>query len=252
MCSSDLAVDGAEAKTLTVQSVNGTAQVAFSDQPGRSLAGLGGQVGAALDAINTQIPGVMRELDALAATLVDTVNGIHAGGVTWSGTPPVASPAGDFFMTDASAATPAADRFRTARYITLSAAVAADSANVAVSAAGATGPSNNAIALQLAELRDTKVAVTDPDGTARGTVTFGAFWQLAATRVGLSVRGAESEAEVHATLAENADSRRQAVSGVATDDELVALIKHQQAYSAAARLVTVAEEMSRILVDLGR
>jgi flagellar hook-associated protein 1 FlgK len=130
--------------------------------------------------------------------------------------------------------------------------VATSANNVAVSAATAAGPGNNAIALQLAGLRDTAVAVTDTDGTARGTSTIGAYWRQVATGVGLSVRGAETEVQVRTTLAENAETRRQSVSGVSTDEELVLLIKHQQAYAAAARLVTVAEEMSRILVELGR
>lgn len=244
-----LVVDATSAKELALQSVGGQTQVVFRAQPGRPISTLGGQIAAAVDAVNRQLPGVMRELDAMAATLVDTVNGIHAGGVTWSGTPPVASAAPDFFATDAAAATP---KFRTARFIRLSDEVAASAANVAGSSATATGPSNNEVALRLAGLRDAKVAVTDPDGTARATDSFGSYWRGVATQVGLAVRGAEADTTVRQTLAENADARRQSVSGVSTDEELVALIKHQQAFAAAARLVTVADEMSQTLINLGR
>ncbi|HYD55116.1 MAG TPA: flagellar basal body rod C-terminal domain-containing protein, partial [Gemmatimonadaceae bacterium] len=123
---------------------------------------------------------------------------------------------------------------------------------VAVSAAGAAGPANNAVALQLAGLRDVTVPVAERDGTSHGSDTFGGYWRSVAARVGLAVRGAESDVTVRETLAASADSRRQSVSGVSTDEELVQLIKYQQSYAAAARLVTVAEEMSRILVELGR
>jgi flagellar hook-associated protein 1 len=247
-----MVVDASESKDLALESIGGGMQIVFAAQPGKPLSGLGGQLGAALDTVNRQLPATMRELDALAATIVDTVNGIHATGVVWSGSPPVSAAAPDFFRTDAAALTPADDRFRTARYITLSDDVATSAANVAASAAAASGPGNNAIALQLAGLRDTAVAVTDTDGTARGSYTIGAYWRQIATGVGLSVRTAETEVQVRTTLAENAETRRQSVSGVSTDEELVLLIKHQQAYAAAARLVTVAEEMSRILVELGR
>lgn len=246
-------VDGADAKSLRTELIGGSLQISFTAQPGKPLSAIGGQIGAALGAINSDIPATMRELDALAATLVDTVNGIHEGGVIWNdATPPVATPAPEFFRTDPLAGTPGADRFRTARHISLSAAVAASASNIAVSAATAAGPSNNAVALQLAGLRDTAVAMTDPDGTARGTLSFGAFWRNVASNVGVRVRASENEVAVRETLAGNADMRRQSVSGVSTDEELVLLIKHQQAYAAAARLVTVADEMARILVELGR
>lgn len=244
-----LTVDASSAKEFAVQSVGGSTQVVFRAQPAKPISSLGGQLASALDAINRQLPGVVRELDAVAATLVDTVNGIHTTGVTWSGTPPVATAAPDFFRTDAPAATPL---YRTARYIRLSDAVAASADNVAGSAATATGPSNNEVSLQLAKLRDAKVAVRDPDGTARGTDSFGSYWRGVATKVGLAVRGAETDATVRQTLAESADARRQSVSGVSTDEELVSLIKQQQAFAAAARLVTVADEMSQTLINLGR
>jgi len=246
-------VDGTDAKALTTELIGGSLQVSFVAQPGKPLSALGGQIGAALRAINSDVPATMRELDALAATLVDTVNGIHQGGVIWNdATPPVASPAPEFFRTDPLAGSPGADRYRTARHITLSVEVAESASNIAASTATAAGPTNNAVALQLAALRDTPVGVSDPDGTARGTMSFGAFWRNVATDLGVRVRATDNEVAVRETLAGNADMRRQSVSGVSTDEELVLLIKHQQAYAAAARLVTVADEMSRILVELGR
>jgi len=39
---------------------------------------------------------------------------------------------------------------------------------------------------------------------------------------------------------------------VSTDEELVSVIQHQHAYAAAARLVTVVDEMMQTLVDLGK
>jgi flagellar hook-associated protein 1 FlgK len=197
------------------------------------------------------LPTVQRELDGMAATLVDTVNAIHTKGETWSGTPPAATAAGNFFRTDVPTTTVAEDKFRTARFITLDPAIAADSRTIASASAG-TGPSNTAVALQLAGLRDTSVTAATREGTTIGSGSLGSVWRDVVTRVGLGVHSAQSDATVRETLASNADARRQSVSGVSSDDELVMLIKHQQAYAAAARLVSVADEMSKILVDLGR
>ena len=105
---------------------------------------------------------------------------------------------------------------------------------------------------RLAALRDTVVSVASPDGTAQGSASFAGYWRQVSARVGVAVRSGETDVTVRETLVANADARRLAVSGVSTDEELVSLIKHQQAYAAAARLVTVADEMSRILVELGR
>ena len=48
-----------------------------------------------------------------------------------------------------------------------------------------------------------------------------------------------------------ADSRRESVSAVATDEELVGLIKQQQAYAAAAHLISAVDEMSKTLLSIG-
>ena len=43
---------------------------------------------------------------------------------------------------------------------------------------------------------------------------------------------------------------RASVSGVSVDDEMVALITQQQAYTAAARIVNIADEMIRTVLDM--
>jgi flagellar hook-associated protein 1 FlgK len=55
---------------------------------------------------------------------------------------------------------------------------------------------------------------------------------------------------VYATLAQQADTRRTSVSGVSTDEELVSLTQAQQAYSAAAKVITTASAMAQTLLDM--
>lgn len=202
--------------------------------------GIGGSVGARLQISASDIPTVMSKLDGIAAGLIQNVNAIHSTGTTYNGTPPVAAAAGNFF----DATTPA-----TARAIRLDATMTSGSA-VAAAGPGNPGPGNNAIAAALTALRTTAVSLTDSTGTT--SATFSDYFNSTVGTVATNVRQASDEASVQETLKSNAESRRQSVSGVSTDEELISIIEHQHAYQAAARLVSVVDEMMATLVDLGR
>jgi flagellar hook-associated protein 1 FlgK len=68
--------------------------------------------------------------------------------------------------------------------------------------------------------------------------------------VGFSLRTSLEEVEIHEALSGQAGMRRESLSGVSTDEELVRLIEFQTAFSAAARVVTVADEMLETLVRM--
>ena len=65
-----------------------------------------------------------------------------------------------------------------------------------------------------------------------------------------TTRSVADRAEVDGSIATQSDSRRQSVSGVSVDEELVRLIKFQQTYAAAARLISAADAMAQTLLDL--
>ena len=57
--------------------------------------------------------------------------------------------------------------------------------------------------------------------------------------------------ETHqSTMVENLEEYRQEVSGVSLDEEMVNLIQFQQAYNAAAKLITTADEMLDALLEM--
>lgn len=66
--------------------------------------------------------------------------------------------------------------------------------------------------------------------------------------LGLGVSSAERSATAFETLAAQAETRRSSVSGVSIDEELIALTQHQQAYVAATRLVTAADEIMQSIL----
>jgi flagellar hook-associated protein FlgK len=213
-----------------------------------TFTGIGGTLGAHIDISANRIPMVMSKLDAIASGLVQTVNGIHSTGTVFSGNPPVGAPAGNFFdQTDPPPA--GGDPLMTARGIRLSPTLVGAN-DVAASGATATGPGNNEIALALAGLRSNPVSLTSLAGTT--TATISDFFNETVGSLATDVKQTQDDATVQGTLAANAQTRRESVSGVSTDEELISVIEHQHAYQAAARLVSVVDEMTQTLVDLGR
>ena len=85
---------------------------------------------------------------------------------------------------------------------------------------------------------------------ATETGSFLTFFRSLVTRVGIDAAAANDNATVYRSLAEQSDARRQAVSGVSTDEELVNMMRVQQSYQAATKMIKVADEMMQTLLSL--
>ena len=236
-------VDGTAAKALVHAGSPPAVRVSFANDPD-PIALVGGELGAMVEVLNVDVPGTRRQLDELATGLVQAVNAAHRAG--WS---PSADPVADGTVPTAPAGWSGSgvDFFDpagvSAASISLSATVKGDRGMVAAGAVyGGTG--DNAVARELAALRDRGVTVggaTRPLGTHYAETVHG---------IALATSGADGSATVFETLAAQAELRRQSVSGVSTDEELVALMRHQQAYVAATRLVTAADEMAQAILGM--
>lgn len=220
-------VDGSLATRVEPRIVGGVHGIGVVGRPGL-LPEVGGSIGGLLQALNTDLPWIESRLDALAVALIDGVNAIHQTGTGPSGNTGV-----DFF-TGTSASS-----------IAVSAEIESDLGNIAAGTdlSGVHAAGRSDIALALAQLRDD----TDLAGLGAG---FHDFHQETITETGLKVRSADGEAQVHETLAEQADSMRLSVSGVSTDEELVRLIQYQTGYQAAARVITTAQELLDTLINV--
>lgn len=76
-----------------------------------------------------------------------------------------------------------------------------------------------------------------------GNATFLEYLSRTQEQVGLDQQDALSEADFQAALLEHLQAQQQSVSGVSIDEEMVDLIKFQQIYQAAAKVITHAAEM---------
>ena len=111
-----------------------------------------------------------------------------------------------------------------------------------IDATGAHAVGDNRNALALAELEDAPVG---PDG-----LTFGDAYQRLIMTLGLEAQDAGNQETFYQGLVEQLTNMRDAVSGVSLDEELTNLIKFQRAYQAAARLVSVADELYQTLLAM--
>ncbi len=189
------------------------------------------------------------QLDALAQQLVQTVNTIHRTGWTAAGdalggsnwdpaTPPTGSNVDFFDPANISAAN-----------ITLSAQVRADASYIAAGNVQ-NGTGNTAITAQMAQLRTVPSIVKD--GSTTQTIAFGEYYRDLTTKIGIATDDSDRSATIYETLANSANARRISESGVSTDEELISLVKYQQAYAAAAKVINAADEMAQVILDMVR
>jgi len=232
-------VDGSDAKSLTL----GGAALTTVAITGSSdvMRNVGGTLGAQLDFLNTDLPAAKAGLDTLAASIVTDVNAIHETG--WS---PTAGAAGNW--NPASGPTGSGVDFfdplpanATAQNIRLSGTVAAD-ANAIASGNVQNGPGDNSVALSVAALRDFSPS-------APGNSISAAF-QTLVSNVAVEKNTADQSATVYQTLADQSSQRRQSATGVSTDEELIKVIRFQQAYIAAGKFLKTVDDMSQSLLQI--
>ena len=80
-----------------------------------------------------------------------------------------------------------------------------------------------------------------------GNQTIDGFYNSTVSLVGVRTRSADDGLTQQEGLMLELDNQRQSVSGVSIDEEMINLIKFQQAFEASARLLTIVEEMFDVL-----
>jgi flagellar hook-associated protein 1 len=97
-------------------------------------------------------------------------------------------------------------------------------------------------ALAISELQDQSSAI--------GAETFGGYLAGIQNQIGLDVNGAEDQTGFYSSLNEQLLSEQQSISGVSIDEEMVELLKHQQIYQAAAKLVEHSADMLNAVINM--
>ncbi|MFC7273982.1 flagellar hook-associated protein FlgK [Paractinoplanes rhizophilus] len=219
-------VEGFTARSLkltgptTLDGINAANQVALQWTDTKENATPGGTMGAMLDTMNTIIPGILTDLDAVAKSIHDTVNAAQSGGFTMDGTP------GANFFTGTTAAT-------------IDVAIT-DPAQVAFSAGDPNDPTAPALDHNVADaLADVGNSATGPD----------AAYQAMIGRLGVAAQAASRRSEIQDAVRDQVDVSREGESGVNLDEEMTHLLTYQRGYEAASRVLTTIDSMLDQLIN---
>jgi flagellar hook-associated protein 1 FlgK len=118
-----------------------------------------------------------------------------------------------------------------------------------VNGAGELNPGDNSTALAMYELRDVEVTIsTVMEGTTKSTLL--SYYNSLVGNVGTDTSRAKFNENFYGTLANELNERQQQVSGVNLDEEMTDLIKYQASYTAAAKLITTADQMLQTILSL--
>ena len=223
-------VEGSTARTLSVGQDATTGFNTVRISQGTSTLNItsalqgGGAIGSAIQTRDVTTTNLLGQLDELAFTLADEVNTVHAAGFGLDGLG-----SRNFFATPLTQAGAALN-------LSLDSNVLGNPDAIAASSSSATVPGGNANATALAALGQAAVL-------SNGTRTFGQFYAGVVSGVGQDASSAYSlEARSELQLGSAMDLR-DAASGVSLEEEALDLIRFREAYSAATRVVSTANEM---------
>jgi flagellar hook-associated protein 1 FlgK len=190
-----------------------------------------GSLGAGLELRDTTIQGLLDDVDALAYEITTQVNTQHAAGFGRDG-----GTGRNLFS-----ALPGPSGAALA--MSLDSAMVGQPDFVAAASSAAALPGDNANAAALAGLAELPLM-------ASATQTFASFWSSTLGNLGqISQSAFASESRADLLLQAAQDLRDQA-QGVSLEEEAIDLIRFQQAYSAATKVVKAADDMLQELLNL--
>jgi flagellar hook-associated protein 1 FlgK len=114
---------------------------------------------------------------------------------------------------------------------------------IAASSTAAGIPGNNAQAIEIAKLQHTL--------TMNGnSSTFEGHYNSLVSKVGGNLRSADAYFNHQSDMVVQLENRRESISGVSLDEEMINLVKFQTAYEAAAKLIATADELMQTVLNL--
>jgi flagellar hook-associated protein 1 FlgK len=206
----------------TTTGSSGTQQVIDSSGNDITSSIQGGQLGGAIEIRDQTIPSYLSQLNTLAGQFATAFNAAQAQGYTSSG-----AQGGTFFTVSSSA--------NAASTISVS-----NSAQIAVSSDGSAGSNGNVA--NLSATLTTKL----PSGQTAADAYASLVYQ-----VGNDTSTASSNSTAIGDNLLSLTNQQSAISGVNIDEETTNLIKYQQAYEAAARIVSTVQALSTVTLDMG-
>jgi flagellar hook-associated protein 1 len=115
--------------------------------------------------------------------------------------------------------------------------------------AGLNSSIDGANALELVNLQSKLVFDSVTIKSASGTFTFDEFYTSIVSTVGIDSFSSKATYKQQEGILLQLNTRRESVAGVSIDEEMINMIKFQQAYNAAARLIGIVDELLDTLIS---
>ena len=187
----------------------------------------GGKLKGWIETRDVLIPDYRNRLDSLARTLTTEVNNLHQNG----------------FALNQSAGLVFFDGTGRAADIEVNANIVANLDLIAAAADALTVPGDNRNAIEITNLQHQLLM-------SGNTATFNEYYSSLVRDVGNEVLKSESYYTHQSDMVAQLDNYRESVSGVSLDEEIINLIKFQNAYAAAAKMISTADEMIQTVLQM--
>jgi flagellar hook-associated protein 1 FlgK len=214
----------------TETNVDGLEEVVWVDNDGNTTninAEIsGGKLKGLLEVRDVIIGDYMTRLDTLAGSLMTDVNLLHQAGFDLNGA------GGEAFFIGTG----------TAEDLEVNPNIVGDTDLIAAAADATTVPGDSRNAVEIAELQYAL--------NMGGTQSYSDFYGSIVRDVGNEVLKSDAYYNHQSDMMVQLENQREAVSGVSLDEEMINLIKFQNAYTAAARMITTADEMMQTVLQM--
>lgn len=216
-------------QTVSDPNNNGMAQLQWTEPQGLAVQADNGSLAGYLQNRDQDLPQAMNQLNAVAQTLITQTNAVYQNGYDMNGNQATST----FFS-----GTGAAD-------ITLAPALQ-DPVNGPNLIAASSDPSttgNGDIINQMAALKDAPLLNNN-------TVSIEDYLGDMVSTLGTQSQTAQDNLTYQTDLLNNLSNLQQSVSGVNTDEESTNLIEYQNAYNAAAKVISTQDQMLQEIINL--
>ncbi|MBN1275877.1 MAG: flagellar hook-associated protein FlgK [Deltaproteobacteria bacterium] len=219
VCGMKPLVNGGNYFELSTQTREGVQEVLWIDSEGESTVINQNISGGSIKGNLVDLKSYIDRFDELAKNIIECVNSIHSAGFGLDGSTGI-----DFFIGSSASG------------ISVNPALVNDLNMIAASGTYEGLPGDNGNALAIADLRyDSSI---------------GDYFNSIVNDVGANLQKANSNAAHQSEMIVYMNNLRESVSGVSLDEEMISLIQYQHAYQSAAKLVAVADELLRTVINM--
>ncbi len=195
-----------------------------------------GNLQGLLEMRDQDIPQILNDLNNFAGTLISSVNALHVTGFGLDG-----STGNNFFKGTGAMDIDVDDQIADT---TIDPATNSQMGlqRIACSSSSLQLPGNKEIIEAICDLKQMRIMTAN-------TETMNDFLGTFVNNIGEKSSVAQTKADHQTLLIQNLDQRRQSISGVSMDEEMTNMVKFQQGYNAAAKIISTMNEMLDVVIN---